>query len=71
LGWTACRNVEIDVRLAARATAAVKNNSLGPERPHPQLKRDLLCDTPSRGNDGLPHPVMPNALASRWRWGSV
>src|SRR5262249_14890935 len=54
LGWTACRNVEIDVRLAARATAAVKNNSLRPERPHPQLKRDLLCDTPSRGNDGLP-----------------
>jgi len=25
LGWTPCRNVEIDVRLRARATAAVKN----------------------------------------------
>jgi hypothetical protein len=25
LGWTPCRNVEIDVRLTARATAAVKN----------------------------------------------
>jgi len=35
LGWTACQNVEIDVRLAARATAAAKNNSLRPERPHP------------------------------------
>jgi hypothetical protein len=54
LGWTACWNEEIDVRLAARATGAVKNNSLRPERPYPQLKRDLLCDTPSRGNDGLP-----------------
>ena len=40
LGWTGDRNVEIDVRLAARAMAAVKNNSLRPERPHPQLKRD-------------------------------
>ena len=35
LGWIACRNVEIDVRLAARATAAVKNSSLRPERPPP------------------------------------
>jgi hypothetical protein len=35
VGWTVGRNVEIDVRLAARATAAVKNDSLGPERPHP------------------------------------
>jgi len=32
LGWTACRNVEIDVRLGY-ATAAVKNNSLRPEPP--------------------------------------
>jgi Predicted hydrolases or acyltransferases (alpha/beta hydrolase superfamily) len=37
-----------------RATAAVKDNSLCSERPHPQLKRVLLCHTPSRGNDGLP-----------------
>src|SRR5262249_56542641 len=35
LGWTACRNVEIDVRLAARAT-----DSLRSERSPPQLKRD-------------------------------
>jgi len=35
LGWTAGRNVEIDVRLAGRAAAAGKNNSLRPERPHP------------------------------------
>jgi hypothetical protein len=35
LGWTAGRNVEIDVRLPARATAAVKNNFLRPERPPP------------------------------------
>ena len=32
MGWTACRNVEIDVRLGY-ATAAVKNNSLRPEPP--------------------------------------
>jgi hypothetical protein len=32
---------------AARATAAVKYNSLRPERSHPQLKRDLLCVPPS------------------------
>ena len=32
LGWTPCRNVEIDVRLGY-ATAAVKNNSLRPEPP--------------------------------------
>jgi hypothetical protein len=30
--WTTCRNAEIDVRLAARATAAIKHNSLRPER---------------------------------------
>ena len=35
LGRTAGRNVEIDVRLAGRAAAAGKNNSLRPERPHP------------------------------------
>ena len=35
LGWTAGRNVEVDVRLAGRAAAAGKNNSLRPERPHP------------------------------------
>jgi putative tryptophan/tyrosine transport system substrate-binding protein len=34
-GWTAGRNVEIDVRLAGRAAAAGKNNSLRQERPHP------------------------------------
>src|SRR3981189_2883992 len=54
LGWTAGWNVEIDVRPAAHATAAVKNNSLRSERPHPQLKRVLLCHAPSGGNDGLP-----------------
>ena len=32
LGWTACRNVEIDVRLGY-ATTAVKNNWLRPEPP--------------------------------------
>jgi hypothetical protein len=32
LGWTFGRNVEIDVRLATRAMAAVKNNCLCPER---------------------------------------
>jgi hypothetical protein len=35
LGWTACQNVEIDVRLAARATAAAKNNSSARSGPHP------------------------------------
>ena len=32
MGWTACRNVEIDVRLGY-ATTAVKNNWLRPEPP--------------------------------------
>jgi hypothetical protein len=45
LGWTAGRNMEIDVRLAARATAAVVTPSARSGRT-PQLKRDLLCDTP-------------------------
>ena len=40
VGGAVGRNVEVDVRLAARATAAVKNTSLCPELPHPQLKRD-------------------------------
>jgi hypothetical protein len=35
LGWSAGRNVELDVRLAGPATAAAKNNSLRPGRPHP------------------------------------
>jgi putative ABC transport system substrate-binding protein len=42
LGWTACWNVEIDVRRAARATAAVKNNSLCPERPPTAQARSIM-----------------------------
>src|SRR5262249_19031338 len=46
LGWTAGRNVEI---------AGGRRAPLRPERRGaPQLKRDLLCDTSSRGNNGLP-----------------
>jgi hypothetical protein len=41
LGWTVGWNVDIDVRLAARGTAAVKNNSLCPERPHPAAQARL------------------------------